>query len=248
MEKRQAIVPVALLCAYAWMSQQSFEVLTRAGKALGPYGFSLIVNTAAIVLIILVLQAQGQPALRALGIARSPLRPLLFGLLATTPAWLGFLLTAQPHAFTARQMILLCWYFPFAEELIFRGYVFGQLYFRARLGFWPSALIPALIFAACHLYQSNEPLELLGIFAITALGSLVFSYFLIRFDGNLWAPVALHALLNTWWMVFTSNNSALGGYADNLFRFASIGLAFGIVRWFATKRRPGNVPRPPSQT
>jgi membrane protease YdiL (CAAX protease family) len=133
---------------------------------------------------------QRRPALRELGLVKSPLRPLLF----------------------------------------------GQLYSRARLGFWPSALIPALIFAACHLQQSNEPLELLGIFAITALGSVLSSWFFIRFGGNLWAPVALHALMNTWWMVFTSNQSALGGYADNVFRFASIALALRIVRWFAPAR------------
>src|SRR5207247_8511615 len=34
-----------------------------------------------------------------------------------------------------------CFLAPFAEEVFFRGYMFGQLYRRARWGFWFSAIL-----------------------------------------------------------------------------------------------------------
>jgi len=61
---------------------------------------------------------------------------------------------------------------PFAEEVLFRGYMFGQLYRRARWGFWFSAIVPSALFALGHAYQSRDPLELLGIFAVTGIAGL----------------------------------------------------------------------------
>jgi hypothetical protein len=51
----------------------------------------------------------------------------------------------------------------------------------------------------------------------------------LRFGWNIWAPVALHALMNTWWTVFTVNQNALGGASDNIFRFGSLALAIVLV-------------------
>ena len=60
---------------------------------------------------------------------------------------------------------------PFAEEALFRGYVFRQLYRRARWGFWLAALVPSVLFALVHVYQAEGLWELVGIMAITGLGS-----------------------------------------------------------------------------
>ena len=238
-----AAVTLSVLGAEIWFGElprSTFPILERAGRAIGPYGYAAILNTvqiAAPVLALTLILRSLPGALRELGLAANPLRPLLFGLVATAPAWIGFLLTShESPAFTLREFVLLCWAFPLAEEVMFRGFAFGLLYRRAGWPFWPAALLPAFVFGACHLYQSTDPMELAGIFAITAFGSVVFSYFFVRFRGNIWAPFALHAFLNTWWMVFTPNASALGGVSDNLFRFGSIALAFAIV--FAAARLP----------
>ncbi len=52
----------------------------------------------------------------------------------------------------------------FFEELFFRGFLFGQLYRFSKLGFFPSVVIGALLFASMHLYQSNDAITLAGIF------------------------------------------------------------------------------------
>lgn len=231
-----ALLVFAALIAFDYAPR--IPLLAEAGKALGPYGYAFITNTIGIVVPIAVLViARGSfsVALKELGIATNPLRPFLFGLVATSPALIGFALTSHlDHSVTARAFFILCLYNPFAEEVLFRAFTFGQLYYRAGWNFWPAALVPTVLFAAGHLYQSSDPKELAGILAITGLGGILFSYFFVRLGRTIWAPYALHAMLNSWWTIFTTNNTALGGWSDNVFRFGSIGLAFVLV--FAAAR------------
>lgn len=119
-------------------------------------------------------------------------------------------------------------FFPFVEEAFFRGFLFGQLYKRAGWGFWPAALLPAIVFGLAHLYQSQNPTEAAGIVALTAFGSVVFSYLFMQWSGNIWAPFAGHALLNTCWTVFAVDDTALGGGYANALRFGSIALALAF--------------------
>jgi membrane protease YdiL (CAAX protease family) len=118
-----------------------------------------------------------------------------------------------------------CFLAPFAEEVLFRGYLFRQLYARARLGFWPSALIPSVLFALGHLYQSSNPSELAGIVGVTGLGSILGCWILLRWGMNLWTVVALHSLMNLWWEVFAVDTTALGGWLANAARLGTIALA-----------------------
>ncbi|WP_425459744.1 CPBP family glutamic-type intramembrane protease [Hankyongella ginsenosidimutans] len=118
--------------------------------------------------------------------------------------------------------------------------MFGQLYKRAGWSFWPAALTPAATFALSHLYQSQDPAEIAGILAITALGSVVFSYIFIQWGGNIWAPFAGHALLNLYWSVFAVDDTALGGTYANALRFAAIALA--VVFCFVAPRLGWLVP------
>lgn len=221
----------AAVIAFGYLPR--IPLLAQAGKAMGPYGYAFIANSVYIVVPIaaLAIARRSLPAVLAeLGIATDPVRPLLFGLVATSPALIGFALTSHlDHSVTARAFFILCLYGPFAEELLFRAFTFGGLYYRAGWNFWPATIMPTVLFAAGHLYQSHDPAELAGIVAITGLGGIIFSFFFARMGRTIWAPFALHVLLNTWWTIFTSNQTALGGWSDNVFRFGSIGLAFGIV-------------------
>jgi membrane protease YdiL (CAAX protease family) len=107
-----------------------------------------------------------------------------------------------------------CFLAPLAEEVLFRGYMFGQLYRRARWGFWPSALIPSALFALGHAYQASGLGELVGTFAVTGLGSLLGCWMYVRWQFNLWAVLGLHCLMNLWWEVFGVADTALGGWLD----------------------------------
>jgi hypothetical protein len=117
---------------------------------------------------------------------------------------------------------VLCFIAPFAEEVLFRAFMFRQLYRRARIGFWLSALAPSAVFAAGHLYQSNDLMEQLGIVAITGTGGIGFCWFFMKWRDNLWTVWGLHAGMNLWWEVFNVDDTALGGWLSNGARLATV--------------------------
>lgn len=74
---------------------------------------------------------------------------------------------------------------PLAEELIFRGYLFGKL--KKYAAVWVAVLLSAALFAVAH-GQWNVALDTF------ALGLVLASLRLIT--GNIWVSMALHALKN----------------------------------------------------
>jgi len=125
---------------------------------------------------------------------RAPIgRAVAFSFVAAFPMLLAFAVTSSINA---RMSVLSvgvgCFVAPFAEEVLFRGYMFGQLYRRARWGFWLSALIPSALFASGHAYQASGFWELVGIFAVTGLGSLLGCWIYMRWQFNLWTVFGLH--------------------------------------------------------
>lgn len=74
---------------------------------------------------------------------------------------------------------------PLAEELVFRGFVFGNA--RTKLDFWPAAIITSLFFGFVH-GQWNVGLD-------TFVLSLALCY-LREKTGAIWASVLLHAIKN----------------------------------------------------
>lgn len=163
---------------------------------------------------------------RELGL-RAPIgRALAFAFLASLPMLLAFGIAFNGNPkMTFLSVGVGCFIAPFAEEVLFRSYMFRQLYRRARLGFWLSALIPSVLFALGHLYQSNQLGELIGILAITGLGSILGCWLFLRWQDNLWAVFGLHSLMNLWWEVFAVDDTALGGWLANIARMATVGLA-----------------------
>jgi len=169
-------------------------------------------------------------ALAELGL-RAPIgRAMLFAMLATAPMLITFAVRFPVSSTLAPLDILaFCFIAPFAEELVFRGYLFRQLYRHARMGFWLSALIPSLLFAAAHLYQSDDPGELVGIVLITGAGSVLGCWLFVRWQDNVWPLVGLHSLMNLWWAVFAVDNTALGGWLANAARLATVAVAIMLT-------------------
>jgi len=165
-------------------------------------------------------------ALRELGL-RAPLRPAVaFSFVAASPMLVIFAVTSSINA----KMSLLsvgvgCFVAPFAEEVLFRGYMFGQLYRRGRWDFWLSALIPSALFAVGHAYQAGELWELVGIFAVTGLGSILGCWIYMQWQFNLWVVFGLHGLMNLWWELFGVAETALGGWIANGARLLTIAAA-----------------------
>jgi membrane protease YdiL (CAAX protease family) len=165
-------------------------------------------------------------ALTALGL-RGPIgSAMVFSFVAASPMLLIFAATSSINAkMSVLSVGVGCFVAPFAEEVVFRAYMFGQLYRRARWGFWLSALIPSVLFAAGHAYQAGGLWELVGIFAVTGLGSLLGCWIYVRWQFNLWAVFGLHCLMNLWWEVFGTADTALGGWSANGARLLTITVA-----------------------
>jgi len=89
--------------------------------------------------------------------------------------------------------ISMCLVIPFAEELLFRGALYGGL--RARLGPWPAAFLSALFFAILH----ESPTILLPLFGLGVLLAWIYER-----TGSLAAPTLVHVLNNTLTLVLTS--------------------------------------------
>lgn len=124
----------------------------------------------------------------------------------------------------------------FAEEVLYRGLLFGLLFRFAGWGFLPAVLLAAGLFGAAHLYQSNEPAQAGMIFAITGLGGALAAWLYAEWDFNLWVPIGVHILMNFWWSLFAVDDSALGSGPANLVRLAGVGALIALTLIHAGRR------------
>lgn len=74
---------------------------------------------------------------------------------------------------------------PIAEELLFRGYLFGRI--RERFGFWVTTIVVSIIFGIVHL-QWNVGID------VAVLS--IFLCYLREKTGTIWASMVLHAIKN----------------------------------------------------
>lgn len=122
---------------------------------------------------------------------------------------------------------------PLAEETLFRGYLFRQLYQRSGLPFFVAALASMVPFAWGHFGQASRAGQGLSgealVLAITGSGAILFAWCLLRWGFNLWFVVALHAGMNLWWYVFAVDETAVGGWAGNVARVLTVMLAITLT-------------------
>ncbi|NNF00655.1 MAG: CPBP family intramembrane metalloprotease [Pyrinomonadaceae bacterium] len=200
----------------------------------GSAGFSVITNLLQILVcmagLIFVYRVGPGKALKELGL-RAPLgRAAAFSSLATLPILIGFAFTSS---ISPKLLLLNLAAFaiisPFAEEVVFRGYIFRQLYRRTGVGFWSAVLLPSILFGLGHMSQSKGVWDFVGITAITGLGSVFFAWTFMRWQDNLWVPFGLHFLMNFWWMVFAVDETALGGWLANAVRIMTVVIAVALT-------------------
>ncbi len=198
---------------------------------------SIIELAGSLVAVMALCRESVLGSIRTIRLSASFPKALGFALLVTLPMLLAFGLTSP----TNEKADLLHFAFssgvaPFVEEVLFRGLAFWMLYRYSGWNFWLAALIPALFFGYGHLYQAADLGSATGIFLITAVGSIWFSWLLLRWN-NLWVPILVHALMNLWWDAFAVDETALGGWLANGARLAVIALSV-IVTLYATASRP----------
>lgn len=175
---------------------------------------------------------------RSLGLYKGLFRGLLIGLICTLPMFTGgFMLFDWQEKPDVQQLIASTLIAGLAEELFFRGFLFGQIYRNTQIGFIPAIVFGALIFASGHLYQGKDAAELAGIFGVTFAGAVFFAWLFVEWQFNLWVPVFTHTFMNLSWYLFAAHSNALGGASGNIFRVATIVLAIALT--VILKRRKG---------
>lgn len=179
-------------------------------------------------------------ALASLGLAASPWPALalaagcsamvLAGIAATsTPIPAGRLLLEL-----VRQAVLP----GFAEEVLFRAFLFGFLYRYAGWGFLPAALLSAAIFGFEHLYQGGDAMHAFGIALLTGIGGVWWSWLLVEWRWNLWVPIGFHVLLNAYWAAFDVADDAIGPGLSVFLRLGCIALSV-VATIIVAQRRGG---------
>ncbi|ATN07658.1 CPBP family intramembrane metalloprotease [Chryseobacterium indologenes] len=110
----------------------------------------------------------------------------------------------------------------FFEEIIFRAFLIGISYRFTALGFLSSVLLGSLLFAQVHLYQSQDPVELLEIFSITFLGSIFFAWIYFETDFNLWTAIFAHFFMNLYWEIYNVSENVSGNLYGNIYKILSL--------------------------
>ena len=161
----------------------------------------------------------------SLGLNGNVARGFSFALLFTLPMFIGYALTFDFAGFNLDSFLTGAFAAGFFEELYFRAFLFGMIYRYTKFGFFPSIIIGALWFGSVHLYQSQDPEILIGIFMTTFLGAILFAWLYSEWKFNLWIPIFMHLLMNFAWMLFDVSDNALGNTWGNVFRYSTIALA-----------------------
>ncbi len=167
---------------------------------------------------------------RELGLGSGFAKGLFWGFVFTLPQFIGLsYLAGFKYSLSfesAYQAMVLA---GFGEEFIFRGFLFGLLFYYAGWGFLTAGIFTGLFFGWGHLYQAGNLPEAIGIFAFTCGASLGFAWFYHAWR-SLWMVIFLHGFMDLAW-VSTMNDelapNVLGSVWVNVFRFST--LAFAIV-------------------
>jgi CAAX protease family protein len=219
---------------FVWLGTVTKGVISHQTLQAGFYSVvQALIICLCTVTVVWVFGRGGTQALEDLGLKRGIVRGLMVGAVATLPLPIIYAIWwhAAFNADVAVQVGVFGLISGVGEEVLFRGFAFGLLYRKVRLSFWLSMILPTVAFAAGHLYQVHGFRNSLAIIALTGLGSVWFGWLYVRWDYNLWVPIALHALMNSWWSIFHVSQTALAGHAANGARLLTIMLSVVLTLW-----------------
>lgn len=216
--------------------QKEITSLTQA-KAAG-HIFAYAITLLPLLITIWVLHKSYKNIPEKLGLSKGLSIGIAFAFLCTLPMLVGYVLKFSLNKeLSFNTIIINTISAAFFEEIIYRAFLFGQLYRFTRFGFLPSVFLGSLLFGIAHLYQSTDLNELVGIFSITFLGSVLFSWIYAEWKFNLWTAIFLHCLMNLYWLIFDVDVNTLGGKYANIFRFSAVSLAiFGTILYKRKKK------------
>jgi uncharacterized protein len=104
----------------------------------------------------------------------------------------------------------------FTEELMFRGFAFGVLFWHVGWSFRSAMLVTGIVFGSLHLpgaIVGGHLDQAWGTALITTAGGCWFAWLYARWNRSLWVPIATHFFMNAWWVIYTAGPTAGGGGA-----------------------------------
>ncbi len=206
----------------------------------GSFTYSLTKHLLSCVIpvITILIVCEGKNILECWGIRRHFLKGWAVGLLCCIPMLVCNLIAG--HAVFSLEKLFLGAVFPgLFEELIYRGFLFGILHRYCNWHFVWAALPAAVLFTLGHFYQSHDLVSGLQVFCVTALGSLFFSWLYIKWDNNLWVPIAFHISMNAVWTLIpiVGAETSVGNLTANIGRLLTLILAVALTVFCAKQRR-----------
>lgn len=234
------IITLATFAIYYLLDELYFSNLrTWFFELTNQFGVSHIIAyvISGIPLIIgLLLMHKPSRVIDSIGLNRSFPKATAFSLICTAPMLIGYAIVFDFNTELSLNVFLISGVAAaFFEELYFRGFLYGQVYRYTNFGFIPSVIAGAILFASVHMYQSSDPVELAGIFAVTFLGGLFFAWMYTEWNHNIWVPVGVHFFMNVFWMLFSAGDNALGGLYANVFRVMTIILVICLTLVYKKK-------------
>ncbi len=217
--------------------QKEVTLLTQS-KAIG-HIVAYAVTLIPLLITVAILHKNYHNIAEKLGISKGLLIGIAFAFLSTIPMLAYSIKFNLNRELSFDTIIINTISSAFFEEIIYRAFLFGMLYRFTRLGFLPSVFLGSLLFGLAHLYQSTDISELIGIFLLTFLGSVLFAWIYSEWKFNLWTAIFLHCLMNLYWLIFDVDTNALGGTYANIVRFSTVFLAiFGTIIYKRKKKVP----------
>ena len=184
------------------------------------------------IVVVLFLLHRPKDLFYQLGFGGNFITGTVFALISTLPLFIAFPIIGEfNNGLTLDKLIRSTVIVALFEEIIFRGFIFGQLFRYCKISFGWSVLIPSVLFGSLHLYQGHDLISSLMAFGVTFLGGLYFSWIYVKWNFNLWCPIGMHFFMNLSWQLFVveGNSVAAGGIISNVFRILSVALAVIIT-------------------
>ena len=221
-----------------WNASEWLAPLHLQSRSLGQYILKWLLTFIPVIIILLILH-RPSAIIESLGLKGSILKGVSFGFLFTTPLYIGFAIIGKFNSeLTFIYVLQWCLLAALIEEILFRGFLFGQLFRVGKFGFFWAALLPAVFFGMFHIYQGHDFLSSLAAFGVTMVGSFFFSWMYVAWNFNLWVPIFLHFFMNLAWALFVveGTENAAGGLISNILRVVCVVFAIVFTVLYDRKR------------
>ncbi len=230
--KKQIVLSATIISTF-FLCRNALSLLQKLGISFELQEERITVSWALCLIIVLVVSGilyGYKNIFSSLGLDKRILKGISYGFAFSSPMILGYAVIGELRwEYVSWLSISAIFFWAGMEEVLFRGFLFGQLFKKANWRFAPAAFLNAVIFGMGHLYQGNSFEHTLGVFAITLMGGAWFAWLYIEWDSNLWVAISLHFFMNLSWQLFSVGDTALGGWGANFFRVMTIVLSVVVT-------------------